>query len=497
MPDLADLYPGFASRWIDTAAGRIFARTGGGGAAAPAAARLSADQRDVAPCAPALARHFSLIIPDLPGYGWSDAPASDAEHAPYTKRAMARAMIEVMEALGHARFRLAGHDRGGRVAYRLALDHPGRLAQLAVLDIVPTWAMWHRMDARLANRAWHWMFLALPAPFPETLIGKAALFYFDERAAAEPRARALPRLIARARALPRLLRRSRAHPCHLRGLSRRPHHRPRPRRGVARRRREDRLPAAGDLGRRRRHPGRDRGPARDLANGRATCAAFRSTAGTISPRRRRKRRRARDRVFHRVLRTRTRGLLGCHRPRKRAIQYTRCSVRAWCLTAHWVNTGSPLARGRHPDVYRVMPSIDRQATFSGTKEVASALAIDAARLQAYLESRLPDFRGPLAVWQFKGGQSNPTYLVETPARRYVLRRKPPGRCSRRHAVDREFKVISALHAQGFPVAAPVVYCEDAAVAGTPFHPAMSRAVSSGSRTCRRLSRPSVPRSTRP
>ena len=101
-----------------------------------------------------------------------------------------------------------------------------------------------------------------------------------------------------------------------------------------------------------------------------------------------------------------------------------------------------------------MPQIDRQATFSGTKDVAAALAIDAARLQAYLASRLPDFQGPLAVRQFKGGQSNPTYLLETPARRYVLRRKPPGKLlPSAHAVDREFRVIGALHAQGFPVAA--------------------------------------------
>jgi haloacetate dehalogenase len=133
--------------------------------------------------APALARYFHLIIPDLPGYGWSDAPQSDAEHAPYTKRAMANAMVEIMEGQGHVRFLIAGHDRGGRVAYRLALDHPGRLDRLAVLDIVPTWAMWHRMDARLAVRAWHWPFLALPAPFPETMIGKDPLFFFDWRAA--------------------------------------------------------------------------------------------------------------------------------------------------------------------------------------------------------------------------------------------------------------------------------------------------------------------------
>src|SRR5262245_40406458 len=119
---------------------------------------------------------------------------------------------------------------------------------------------------------------------------------------------------------------------------------------------------------------------------------------------------------------------------------------------------------------RAMTSIDRQATFSGTKEVASALAIDAARLEAYLAARLPDFRGPLRVRQFKGGQSNPTYLVETPARRYVLRRKPPGKLlPSAHAVDREFKVISALHGQGFPVAAPVLYCDDAGIAGTAFY----------------------------
>src|SRR5215472_85046 len=119
---------------------------------------------------------------------------------------------------------------------------------------------------------------------------------------------------------------------------------------------------------------------------------------------------------------------------------------------------------------RVMPSIDRQATFSGTKEVADALAIDAARLAAFLAARLPDFTGPLSVRQFKGGQSNPTYLLQTPARRYVLRRKPPGKLlPSAHAVDREFRVISALHAQGFPVAEPVLYCDDADVAGTPFY----------------------------
>src|SRR5262245_20233911 len=112
-----------------------------------------------------------------------------------------------------------------------------------------------------------------------------------------------------------------------------------------------------------------------------------------------------------------------------------------------------------------MPSIDRQATFSGTKEVAAPLAIDAARLEAYLAARLPDFHGPVRVRQFKGGQSNPTYLIETPARRYALRRKPPGKLlPSAHAVDREFRVIGALYARGFPVPAPLIYCDDAEVA---------------------------------
>src|SRR6266700_858768 len=172
MPDLADLYPGFASHWIDTSAGRVFARSGGKGP--PLLLLHGYPQTNVMwhRVAPALAAHFSLIIPDLPGYGWSDAPPSDAAHAPYTKRAMAAAMIEAMEALGHVRFRLAGHDRGGRVAYRLALDHAGRLE-------------------RLATRAWHWMFLALPAPFPETMIGKDALYFFDTRAAAGTKIKSL------------------------------------------------------------------------------------------------------------------------------------------------------------------------------------------------------------------------------------------------------------------------------------------------------------------
>ncbi len=107
MGDLADLFPGYASRWIDTAAGKIFARVGGSG---PPLLLLHGHPQSTVMwhrVAPALAARFALVIADLPGYGWSAAPREDADHAPYTKRAMANAMVEVMETLGHVRFRLA------------------------------------------------------------------------------------------------------------------------------------------------------------------------------------------------------------------------------------------------------------------------------------------------------------------------------------------------------------------------------------------------------
>jgi aminoglycoside phosphotransferase (APT) family kinase protein len=116
-----------------------------------------------------------------------------------------------------------------------------------------------------------------------------------------------------------------------------------------------------------------------------------------------------------------------------------------------------------------MATGDRQSTFSGTKEVAERLRFDVGRLEAYMRAQVDGFSGPITLSQFKGGQSNPTYLVETPARRYVLRRKPPGKLlPSAHAVDREHRVISALYAQGFPVAEPVLYCADENIIGTAF-----------------------------
>jgi haloacetate dehalogenase len=120
--------------------------------------------------APLLARRRTVVCADLRGYGGSGCPASTPDHAPYAKRAMARDMVVVMEQLGFPRFSVAGHDRGGRVAHRLALDHPGRVERLAVLDILPTETVWERADARFALAYWPWSLLAQPEPLPERLI---------------------------------------------------------------------------------------------------------------------------------------------------------------------------------------------------------------------------------------------------------------------------------------------------------------------------------------
>ena len=179
MSGLADLFPGFASHWIDTSVGKIFARAGGSGPPLLLLHGYSETNVMWHCVAPVLARRYSLVIPDLPGYGWSAIPQADKNHAPYDKRSMAKVMIEVMEKLGHVHFRLAGHDRGGRVAYRLALDHPGRVGRMATLDIVPTYDMWHGMDRNMAMKVWHWPFLAQPEPLPEMLISEAPVEYLE------------------------------------------------------------------------------------------------------------------------------------------------------------------------------------------------------------------------------------------------------------------------------------------------------------------------------
>lgn len=173
-----DLFPGFAARWLDGDAGRLFARVGGDGP--PLVLLHGFPQTHVIwhRVAPTLARSHRLVCLDLRGYGWSAAPRGDAGHETYSKRAMGRDVVAVMEALGHVRFAVCGHDRGARVAYRLALDEPGRIERLVLLDILPTSEVWRRIEAGEQPAA-HWDVLARPEPEPEQAIGRDPLPYFE------------------------------------------------------------------------------------------------------------------------------------------------------------------------------------------------------------------------------------------------------------------------------------------------------------------------------
>lgn len=128
--------------------------------------------------APALAEQFTVVVPDLRGYGDSSKPAAGDNYVGYAKRTMANDMVQVMQALGHERWRQAGHDRGARVSYRLALDHPNRVEKLVIMDIVPTIEQYGwTANRKMAVAMYHWFFLAQPAPMPEKLIGSDPEFY--------------------------------------------------------------------------------------------------------------------------------------------------------------------------------------------------------------------------------------------------------------------------------------------------------------------------------
>jgi haloacetate dehalogenase len=162
---------GFETTEIDTGGARIHVRRAGSG---PPLLLLHGYPQTHAMwhrIAPALAADFTVVLTDLRGYGASSKPGSLPDHWPYTKRAMARDQVAVMHALGFDRFAVCGHDRGGRVGYRMALDHPERVTRLAVLDIVPTGEVLMRADRAFGLGYWHWFFLAQPAPTPERMIG--------------------------------------------------------------------------------------------------------------------------------------------------------------------------------------------------------------------------------------------------------------------------------------------------------------------------------------
>lgn len=176
MSELADLFPGFASHWIDTPAGKIFARSHGAGPALILLHGFGETHVAWRNIAPKLAERFSVVAMDLRGYGWSAAPESEKGEA-YAKSEMADDVVKVMEALGHVQFALVGHDRGARVGVRLALDHPGRLTKLALINIAPIDDNFGAGDLWRLGRA---RFLATEAPRPEELIALDPNDFLDD-----------------------------------------------------------------------------------------------------------------------------------------------------------------------------------------------------------------------------------------------------------------------------------------------------------------------------
>jgi len=173
------MFEGFERRRIGTGDADINVLIGGTGPALVCLHGFPQTHVTWRKVAPALARRFTVVLTDLRGYGDSSFPASDESHAAYSKRAMAGDVAAVMTELGFERFSVAGHDRGGRVGYRLALDEPNRVNALAVLDIVPTLDTYESMAWEGAYRSYHWYFLAQPFPLPERMIGADPDFYLD------------------------------------------------------------------------------------------------------------------------------------------------------------------------------------------------------------------------------------------------------------------------------------------------------------------------------
>jgi len=172
-------FEGFDARHHEVNGIRLFARTGGRRDGPPLLMLHGFPQTHALwhRVARQLADRFFLVLPDLRGYGDSDKPPGDADHANYSKRTMAADMAALMRSLGHQRFALVGHDRGGRVAHRLALDHPEAVEKLCVIDIAPTLDMYAATDMRYAQLYYHWFHLIQPAPLPERMIGGDARFY--------------------------------------------------------------------------------------------------------------------------------------------------------------------------------------------------------------------------------------------------------------------------------------------------------------------------------
>lgn len=173
LDDPPPMFPGFKQARIK--AGEVTIHTVYGGQGPPVLLLHGWPETHVAwhKIAPLLAKDFTVVAPDLRGYGDSDRPPGDTAHVTYSKKKMAKDQVEVMRALGFERFHLVGHDRGGRVAHRMALDHPQRVTKLVVLDIVPTLAVFRAPAETVKDHYWHWFFLAAPV-LPEILLDRKA-----------------------------------------------------------------------------------------------------------------------------------------------------------------------------------------------------------------------------------------------------------------------------------------------------------------------------------
>jgi haloacetate dehalogenase len=173
MTHEAMAFSGFECRRLDTGRGSIFVRQRGRGPPVLLLHGFPETGLMWRKVAPLLAEDFTVIVADLPGYGQSSCPADSTDHGSMSKRELAATLIQAIRVAGYDRFAIVGHDRGGRVAYRAALDHPERISRVAVLDVVPTHDVWDRADARLALAFWPFSLLAQPAPLPERLIAAA------------------------------------------------------------------------------------------------------------------------------------------------------------------------------------------------------------------------------------------------------------------------------------------------------------------------------------
>lgn len=191
LPPMSPLFPDTREHRIRTADAEIFARIGGSGPPLLLIHGFPQTHAMWHGLAPTLMQHFTCVLPDLRGYGFSSCPPNGPDNFAYSKRAMGQDLLALMSGLGHSRFAVVGHDRGARVGYRMALDHPEAVKCLTVLDIVPTHAMWHDFTVKLAMKTYHWLFLAQPHPLPEMLIERAPVAYLDYTMASWTKARDL------------------------------------------------------------------------------------------------------------------------------------------------------------------------------------------------------------------------------------------------------------------------------------------------------------------